>query len=119
MFITEYDEAATMDKFRKEGINIGVKQGIDIGVKQGIDIGVKKGATLHFCLCQLRKDRVENCVSAGAPLEGLCRVAERGRSLHAHRVSARSRFRVVGRDSAYVSADPSGRKIFQLHTNQS
>lgn len=35
MFITEYDEAATMDKFRKEWIEIGVKQGFDIGVKQG------------------------------------------------------------------------------------
>lgn len=35
MFITEYDEAATMDTFRKEWIDIGVKQGFDIGVKQG------------------------------------------------------------------------------------
>ena len=46
MFITEYDEAATMKLFREEFIEEGIKEGIEKGIRQGIDIGIKQGTDI-------------------------------------------------------------------------
>ena len=43
MLLTEYDEAATMELFKEEGIEIGRQQGIEIGIREGSEIGRQQG----------------------------------------------------------------------------
>ena len=48
MFITEYDEAATMEKFKKEYFAQGLSQGISQGIIQGKREQVEKDARVMF-----------------------------------------------------------------------